>query len=149
MERGKSRNMDPYALAKDRPPCRKRDVVAEPVVIFGNKREDRGLKLITSFTRAVLLNEIHEFILTDEKEARPTATVNRIAYLCFAEIKKGGAIMFGDNIVVQNRIIGRVVGFDETHMPNHLNVIIYTDERQSGFELELSVGQRMIITDQY
>lgn len=139
--------MDTSVRSEERPPCRKRDVHAELVVVFGHKREDRGLELIAPYTRAVLLNEIHEFIITDEEEARPMATVDRVAYLCFAEIKEGGVIMFGDKVVVEGRIIGEVVGFDETHMPNHLNVIILANERRSGFELGVAVGHKMVITD--
>jgi hypothetical protein len=139
--------MDPYTGLKERAPSRKSDVHAELVVVLSNSREDRGLKLITPHTRALLRNEIHEFILTDEKEARPTATVDHIAYLCFAEIKKGGVIAFGDKVMVEGRMIGEVVGFDETHMPNHLNVVLRADERKSGFELDFTVGQEMVITD--
>lgn len=139
--------MDPYIGLKQRPPSKKADVAAELVVILSTKREDRGLKLITPHTRAVLRNEIHEFIITDEEEARPTATVNRVASLCFAEIKKGGVIAWGDKVIVEGRLMGEIVGFDETHMPNHMNVIIRANERKSGFELGVALGQKMIITD--
>jgi hypothetical protein len=139
--------MDPYEGTKERPLCVKDDVAAEVVVVFGNKREERGLKLINPYTRAVLVNEIHEFIITDEKNVRPGSRVDRVAYLCFAEFKKGGAIMFGDKVLVGDRVIGEVVGFEETHMPNHMNIIIHSTEFKSGFELNLSVGQQMLITD--
>ena len=141
--------MDPYVGATERPPCKKGDVWAEVVVVFGNKRDDRGLHLISPFTRAVKVNEIHEFILTDETGAKPATIVNRIGYLCFAEIKKGGAIMFGDKVMVEGQIIGEICGFDETHMPNHINIILRTDERKTGFELNIAVGQQMLITDRY
>ena len=139
--------MDPYIGLKERSPSRKSDVHAELVVVLSTKREDRGLKLITPHTRAVLRNEIHEFIITDEQEACPTATVDRVACLCFAEIKKGGIIAFGDKVMVEGRMIGEIVGFDETHMPNHMNVIIRANERKSGFELDVDVGQKMVIMD--
>jgi hypothetical protein len=139
--------MDPYAAAKERPLCVKGDVAGEVVVVFGNKREDRGLHLISTYTRVVLVHEIHEFIITDEKDVRPGCRVDRVAYLCYAEIKKGGAIMFGDRMVVENRRMGEVVGFEETHMPNHMNIIIHSTEFKSGLELNVSVGQQMLITD--
>jgi hypothetical protein len=117
------------------------------VTVFGNKRDKRGLHLITSYTRAVLQNEIHEFILTDEKNAQPSATVDRVGYLCYAEIKRGGAIMYGDQVWVGGRSMGRIVGFDEYHMPNHLNIILYAEALKSGFELDIDVGEKMIVTD--
>ncbi|MBW1699303.1 MAG: hypothetical protein JRK26_21220 [Deltaproteobacteria bacterium] len=139
--------MDPYGSLTDRPPSIKSDVTAEIVTVFGNKRDKRGLKLITPYTRAVLQGQIHEFIITDEKDARPSSTVDRVGYLCFAEIKKGGAIMFGDKILVGEQLMGRLVGFDEYHMPNHLNIVLYADYLKSGFDLGISVGQDMLITD--
>lgn len=139
--------MEPYETLQDRPLCVKGDVVAELTVVFGNKREERALKLIAPFTRAFRLHEIHEFIVTDEENVRPGTTANRVAYLCYAEIKRGGAIMFGDKAVIGGKVIGEVVGFDETHMPNHINVILHSREFKSGFELGLSVGQQMVITD--
>jgi len=139
--------MEPYKGAKERPLCVKGDVMAELVVVFGNKREDRALKLIAPYTRAVRLNEIHEFIITDEENVRPGSTANRVAYLFYAEIKRGGAIMFGDKVVIGDRVVGEVVGFDETHMPNHINVILHSRDFKSGLEWGLSVGQQMVITD--
>ena len=44
-------------------------------------------------------------------------------------------------------MIGEVVGFDETHILNHLNVIILANERKSGFESDLAIGQKIVITD--
>ena len=139
--------MDPYGALTDRPPSKKSDVTAKIVTVFGNKRDKRGLKLITAYTRAVLQGQIHEFIITDEKDVRPSSTVDRVGYLCFAEIKKGGAIMFGDKILVGGQLMGHLVGFDEYHMPNHLNIVLYADNLNSGFDLGISVGQDMLITD--
>jgi hypothetical protein len=139
--------MDPYGALTDRPPSKKSDVTAKIVTVFGNKRDKRGLKLITAYTRAVLQGQIHEFIITDEKDVRPAATVDRVGYLCFAEIKTGGAIMFGDKIIVGGQLMGKLVGFDEYHMPNHLNIVLYAENLKSGFDLGVSVGQDMLITD--
>jgi hypothetical protein len=139
--------VDPYTGIKERPLSVKGDVVAELVVVFGNTREDRGLKLITPYTRVVLLNEIHEFIITDEKGVRPGSKVDRVAYLCYAEIKKGGAIMFGDRVMIGERLVGEIVGFEETHMPNHMNIILHSKAFKNGFELGLSIGQRMVVTE--
>jgi hypothetical protein len=55
--------------------------------------------------------------------------------------------MFGDKVVVAGRVLGEVVGFDETHMPNHLNIVVGANQRKSGFELDIAVGQQMVITD--
>lgn len=142
--------VDPYkaGLAKGRPDCRKRNVIAELVVVLGTKRENRDLQLIAPCTRALVVNEIHELIITDEQGARPANKVDSIAYLGFAEIKQGGVIMVGDKVKVGNRIIGTIAGFDETHMPNHQNIVIRANTRKNGFELGVSVGEKIVIGEE-
>ena len=89
---------------------------------------DRGLKLIVPRTRAVLSNEIHELILTDEQDAAPGKTVNRVLVLGFMEVKTGGIIAVGDAVSSAEKMLGEVAGFDETHMPNHMNIVIEAEE---------------------
>jgi 1-deoxy-D-xylulose-5-phosphate synthase len=39
-----------------------------------------------------MVDEIHEIIPTDEAGAAPGATVDRVAYLAFVEITRGGVV---------------------------------------------------------
>jgi fumarate reductase subunit C len=76
-------------------------------------------------------------IVTDE-EAEPGSSVNPIAYLGFVEFAQGGVIVAGDRVSVNGEDIGYVCGFDETHMPNHLNIVVRGQRlsgRQRGFKL--------------
>jgi hypothetical protein len=132
-----------------RHPCQKCDVLAEIVVVLSRKISNRGLKLISPYSRAVVTGGIHEFIVTDESRALPLSSVDRAAYVGFAEIKKGGVIMVGEQVSIVDHVIGQVVGFDETHMPNHLNIVVYSTEWKSGFDHAVSVGQQMRITGAY
>lgn len=140
-------DMDPYAagMAKGPPVCRKRDVLAEMVVVLATRREGRGLQLIAPYTRAVARDEIHELIVTDEPNAAPGRAVNDVAYLGFAEILQGGVIIVGDSVTIGDRFVGVIAGFDEAHMPNHQNVLIRVSERRSGFELDLQCGDGVVI----
>jgi len=107
--------------------------------------ERRGLKLIPSYTRVLLVNEIHELIITDEKEAGPGKEVNSIGYLGFIEVKKGGVIAVGDRVSLEGKIIGKIAGFDETHMPNHQNIIIKSERKVTGAGLNAQLGNRIVI----
>ena len=107
---------------------RKNDVASRLVAIYEVILEDRGYVLITPRTRAVLTNEIHELIITDEMEASPDKIVNHVAVLGFMEVKKGGIIAVGDTVSVKNETLGEIAGFDLTHMPNHLNIIVKAPE---------------------
>jgi len=55
--------------------------------------DDRGLELIGLPSRAIGRGEIHELISTDETGAVPGSRVDRIAYLGFWEIERGGVLI--------------------------------------------------------
>lgn len=128
--------VDPYkaGMFKANPYAAKLPIKGKIVVVLDGKLEGRKLQLITPISRALCRHEIHELILTDEETAGPGETVDRIAYLGFFEVIQGGVMVVGDELTVGDRNIGVIAGFDETHMPNHLNIIIKTSARVSGLE---------------
>jgi len=65
--------MDPYKidLLKKVPFAKKNRVFSKLVAIMDIELKKRDLQLIPSYTRALLKNEIHELIITDEKKAGP------------------------------------------------------------------------------
>lgn len=141
---------DPYARGKFtvNPYAQKTDVTGTLAVVLDGRMEDRGLLLIKPISRCVCKHEIHELILTDE-DAAPGCEVNRIAYLGFCSIAKGGVIVSGDEFLVGDRLIGRLLGFDETHMPNHLNIVIKTDNLQTGVELGVKLESEITFKGKY
>jgi hypothetical protein len=98
--------------------------------------DHRGLSLIPQRTRAVLTDQIHELVLTDDHNAAPSQTVDHVSILGFMEVKTGGIIAVGDSVSVAENVIGFVAGFDETHMPNHMNIVIAA-RKLTGHKLEL------------
>jgi hypothetical protein len=104
------------------------------VGVLNNKREKRAFQLITPNTRAIRRHEIHEIVVTDETGAAPGGIVNRIAGLGFVEFTEGGILAQGDVLLVGSSAIGEVVGFDESHMPNHQNIIVRGAEVRTGVE---------------
>jgi len=138
--------IDPYqaGLFKKNPYAKKQDVKGKLVVVLDGKLEGRNLKLITPISRALNKNEIHELIFTDEQEAGPGKKVDNIAYLGFFEVTEGSVMVSGDELYLDGKLVGRIAGFDETHMPNHLNIVIKADERKTGIELNAEVGMEII-----
>jgi len=139
--------MDPYEeklIARSL--CSKKALVRGRVVaVMDAKLSHRGLQLIISPTRALLSGEIHELIVTDEEDTGPGKVVNRIAYIGFFELEKGGVVAKGDKVTSKRKTIGEIVGFDETHAPNHLNIIVKSSKRKSGEELGVELGERLTI----
>jgi hypothetical protein len=137
---------DPYArnmFGQFNPYFAKRQISGDLAVVLDGTFDERGLELILPSSRAVKASEIHELILSDEPTG-PGQRVNRIAYVGFLEIKQGGVIIVGDTVHIGGKIIGTIAGFDETHMPNHLNIVL-AGERKTGRELELSVESAITI----
>ncbi|MBO8168383.1 MAG: hypothetical protein H0Z35_04245 [Thermoanaerobacteraceae bacterium] len=137
---------DPYksGLFKKNPYAKKADIASRLVVVLDSKLDNRELKLIPMISRAVRKFDVHELIFTDESEARPGNGVNRVAYGGFVEIESGGVLLAGDRLYWKGRCIGEIAGFDETHMPNHLNIVIKTDKFETGLELGFVNGEEIV-----
>lgn len=135
---------DPYKDGKfqENPYYAKSDVEGELVVVLNGKMNNRNLELITPISRCVCQHEIHELIFTDT-QANPGDIVDRIAYLGFFEVHKGGVLIAGDQFELNGQVIGTLAGFDQTHMPNHQNIVINTKFLSSGKDLEAKVGSKI------
>ncbi len=120
-------------------------ILGNLVVVLQGYLPDRELSLINPKSRALLKGEIHELILTDETEAGPGQTVNNIAYVGFVEIEQGGVAVVGDKIVINGQNIGKVAGFDITHMPNHLNIVLKSSQLLSGADSDLELRNKVEI----
>jgi hypothetical protein len=120
-----------------------RPVEGGVVTVLDSTHETRGLKLISTYSRALRKNSIHELIATDEPGQQPGGTANRIAYLAFFEVTRGGCVIVGETLYVAGRPVGEIVGFDETHEPNHINIVIGVQRRATGPRLKIGLGSRI------
>ncbi len=138
--------MDPYktGMFKTNPYAKKEPICGNLVVVLDGKFDGRGLKLIPQPSRCLLLNEVHELILTDE-DAKPNNIVNEIAYIGFFVVKKSAIVVVNDHVEVEGKNLGVIAGFDETHMPNHYNIVVKSDKRNSGLEMGFELGDEVII----
>jgi hypothetical protein len=136
------RENDPYITGRwaSASKIKKRDITGEMVGLAHGLLDDRGLILILQRQRVLQKNEIHELLTTDEADAEPGKTVNRISIIGFLEITQGGVIGVGDRVFINDREIGRVVGYDETHFPNHYNLVLLSPQRPTGIGLGIGIG---------
>lgn len=139
--------MDPYQTKAINP----RNIYSEKNDIFGNlvavlnwSHDNRQLKLMYPASRCVLKNEIHELVLTNEK-AKPGDIVNKVSYIGFFEVTKGGVVLQGDEVFIGNQRVGEIVGYDETHMPNHMNLVIFSNTLKTGREKGLRLNDKILI----
>lgn len=120
-----------------------RTVTGAVVTVLDSTHEARGLKLISTYSRALQKNSIHELIATDEAKKKPGETADRIAYLAFFEVARGGCVLVGETLLVDGKAVGEVVGFDETHEPNHINIVIGVKQRKTGRQLRICVASKI------
>lgn len=135
---------DPYADKKlsVKYPCADKSIVNGKIcVILDARAQNRGLELVQFPSRGVEKYQIHEIILTAEPQAGPGTTVNNISYLCFFEVLDSGVLWVGDKVVVGGKEIGTLAGYDMTHFPNHMNIIVKIDgDLFTGLEGGFKVG---------
>jgi hypothetical protein len=114
------------------------------VATLRHRRNDRGLKPAPWRTRCLLEGEIHEFILCPPSDdADPV--FNEVSYLGFAKITHAGVVEIGDELRAGAEVIGTIRGFDDTHAPNHYNILVSSSDLRTGAERDLAESVEIAI----
>jgi hypothetical protein len=118
-------------------------LVARVVAVIDLLRDDRGLRLAAWTSRAIRTGEIHELVATSMEEGASSERIDAVAYLAFVEFTQGGVMLVGSVLRRENVEVGRLLGFDDTHMPNHMNLIVQSVRRATGAKLGWRIGDRI------
>lgn len=124
------------------------EVVSHLVKKLFHKQETRGMELMEFLSRCVCRDEIHELVTTDHHNLQPGDQVDRVGFLGFVKIGNSGVIEAGDEVVIDNQVIGIVCGFDGCHFPNHYNILVETLGRVTAEDLNLKIGQEIFFREQ-
>lgn len=112
------------------------------VGVMDHRRSDRAMDLSEHKTRCVRAGELHELLVcTEDRQQR----IDHVSYLGFAEFLLGGVLAVGDVARLTPRYSVRVIGFDYTHMPNHMNIVARAGEALTGKEAGLELSQSFTI----
>lgn len=117
----------------------RRPVKGKIVAILDLYLKGRDLSLIIPQSRTLKRGEIHEIIFTHEHKY-PGDKVDTVYYVGFFEIEEGGVVITGDILSIGGIKRAELIGFNETHMPNHQNIIFYTETPMTGKMLGIGVG---------
>ena len=90
----------PVNPAEDGP---KRVVRGSLVKVLVHRRTDRGMRLEEHAARCVRRGEVHELVTTDQWDPRSGARIDRVGFLGFAELLRGGVIDRGDLVRIGTR----------------------------------------------
>jgi hypothetical protein len=115
----------------------RRPITGEIVALLHITFEERKLELITARSRGLRSGEIHELMITDEEGAAPGGGVDRVSAIAFFEVLNGGLAVVGDEVTIASSFLGKVAGYDLTHMPNHMNIVVRTPTLET---VPISVG---------
>ena len=116
----------------------KAPVKAKVVAVLRGQVPDRGMELIPQLSRAVRKGDVHEVVMTD-RDVAPGGQAREVAYLAFVEFQNGGVLLREDSLSVGGKSVGRLLGFDLSHFPNHMNLVVEGCLR-SGEDLGIRVG---------
>lgn len=125
--------------------AKRRETKGQLVAILGLVSDKRRLVLIPQQSRVLCKNEIHELLTTDEVDAKPNKVVDRVGVIGFFEVSQGGSVAVGDPLFINGKKRGKVAGFDETHFPNHYNVVIHVPRKFTGLEAGFKLGDELKI----
>ena len=104
--------------------------------------DERKLELISARSRGLRKYEIHELMITDEETAHPEGKADRVSAIAFFEVSDGGLVVVEDKVSIGGRYLGKVAGYDMTHIPNHMNLVVKTD----SLEIDpLKIGEKVEI----
>ena len=132
----------PVIDAEHRRVVAKRDVLGEIVYVLHQTATERDLRLEPIYSRAVLLHDIHELIAT-RADVGPGDKADDVRYIGFFEVLQGGCLRVGDTVSIGDRVVGELAGFDLTHAPNHLNLVVRSDRAATGEELGIALGEQV------
>ena len=134
---------EPYGagLVSRKLQIKKAPILARPVGILTNLSFGRNLELIVPPSRVVRINDVHELACTTEA-CQPGDTVKDVGYLAFVTFEQSGVVVVGDILEVDGRDFGVVLGFNEIHFPNHINIVVLVEALTTG----LKAGWRLDIS---
>ena len=110
--------------------------------ILTNAAPKRFMGLIPSSSRVVRVHDVHELVCSDENQL-PGGAVEDVSYLAFIVFEDSGVVAVGDHMEVEGEFFGRVMGFNETHAPNHFNIVLRVAPPVTGLQAGWSPATHM------
>lgn len=111
------------------------------VMVLGHDRADREMEKGSFATRCVQAGEVHELVAVNAGTL-DNGKYHGASYLGFVTFNGPAVIYLGESLFIEGKFIGVLGGFDYTHFPNHMNILIETEQPTNGKTLGIIVGQR-------
>lgn len=109
------------------------------VATLGHYHPNRYMKPIPQHTRSMCKGDIHELVYVLETDDGKI-DFSDAWYLGFIEFKNGGVLATEMAVLWGSQLIGKVVGFDGNHYPNHYNLLIASKTPKIGPEMGIKLN---------
>ena len=53
----------------------------------------------------------------------------------------------GERLTIGKHLIGKIAGYDETHAPNHTNIVLKGPKRKTGEDWGIKTGDKVVIKE--
>ena len=116
------------------------------VAVLGHHRVGRQMIPAPQHTRCISKGEIHELVSVLECDDG-RLDFNDAWYLGFIEFNNGGVVATKMTVQLGDRWIGKLVGFDATHLPNHYNILIASKAPKTGQDLGIQIYDPCYFSD--
>lgn len=123
---------------------RHRPVTGIVVAIVGGQGEGLDLTPMTEVVRVLQPEYVYELVYAGGLSG-PGTTEPRYTSLGFFEVKQGAVAVVGDDVRVRGSVLGEVTGFDGSHLPDHLHVIVGGKVSGEALAWGFSLGDRVVI----
>ena len=113
------------------------------VAVMAMQIANRGMIASQFHTRCVQQGEVHELVcLYEDNQGR--IDLNDAWYLGFIEFCQSCVLAKGMRVEINGECVGRLVAFDMTHAPNHLNILLAHPSPRTGREKNIQIGENAI-----
>ncbi|WP_128428106.1 Gfo/Idh/MocA family protein [Streptomyces cyaneus] len=107
----------------------------------------RGMLLAHAGSACIRAGDIHELVVTREDTDVAGARIDHVAYLGFIEFLDPAMLTRGDTFWIGDRKLGVFAGYDESHLPNHLNLILSADRLVTAEDIDLRPQDVIIVRE--
>ena len=116
------------------------------VMVLGHDRPEREMQKGSFLTRCIQAGEVHELVAVDANTLE-AEKYHGASYLGFVAFKAPAVIYVGESVFIEGKYLGVLGGFDYTHYPNHINILIETEHPTNGQGLGITVGHEGVFGD--
>lgn len=125
----------------------KRDVRTNVVRLLFHETLHRGMRLAPAGSACVRAGDIHELVVTRDDVDDAEALIDHIAYVGFLEFTDPAMLTRGDTFWYGEELLGWFAGYDESHLPNHLNLILHGPRLVTAEDLDLRPGDTIVVKE--